>query len=109
MPPKGPEAPQEPQQPQDSREHKGLAQRLKEMLTGGNPDATDPAKQAELAAAKEANSAVQQKRAAERAGVMQEKIDSGAVPVVTAEEVQTGRVEAVPPAETPQTPENPQQ
>ena len=108
MPPKGPETPQEPQQPQDAREHKGLAQRLKEMLTGGNPDATDPAKQAELAAAREANNAAQQQRQADRAGVMQEKIDSGAVPVVTAEEVQTGRVDAVPPAETPQTPENPQ-
>ena len=42
MPPKGPETPQEPQQPQDAREHKGLAQRLREMITGGNPDATDP-------------------------------------------------------------------
>ncbi len=104
MPPKGPEAPQGPQQPQDSREHKGLAQRLKEMLTGGNPDATDPAKQAELAAAREANNAAQQQRQADRAGVMQNKIDSGAVPVVTAEEVQTGRVDAVPPAETPENP-----
>ena len=106
MPPKGPETPQEPQQPKDAREHKGLAQRLKEMLTGGNPDAADPAKQAELAAAREANNAAQQQRQADRAGVMQDKIDSGAVPVVTAEEVQTGRVDAVPPAETP---ENPQQ
>ncbi len=40
---------------------------------------------------------------------MQEKIDSGAVPVVTAEEVQTGRVDTVPPADSSQTPETPQQ
>ena len=107
MPPKGPETPQEPQQPQDAREHKGLAQRLKEMLTGGNPDDT-PEMQAKLEAQRAENNAVLEKRAAERAGVMQEKIDSGAVPVVSAEEVQTGRVDAVPSAETPQSPENPQ-
>lgn len=88
------------------KENKGLVQKLKEMLTLGNPDTNDPVKQAELAAAREVNSASQQQRAADRVEVMQSKIDSGAVPVVTAEEVQTGSTDVVPP---PQTPENSQQ
>jgi hypothetical protein len=108
MEPNTPKDPQGPQQPQDSREHKGLAQRLKEMLTGGNPDNT-PEMQAKLEAARAENNAAQAQRAAERADYMRDKADSGAVPVVTAEEVQTGQTPVVEVAEKPQPPEASQQ
>lgn len=106
MPPKGSENGQ-PTSEQSTNTKKGF---FKSLLGGlRNPDNT-PEKKAEVEAVRAQNNAALQQRAAERAAVMQDKLDSGAVPVVTAEEVQTGQTPVVNVAEAqpPQNPENSQ-
>lgn len=111
MPPQGTETNQPA--PEHPKENKGLIQRLRAMLTGGNPDNT-PEMKAKLEAARAANNAPQEQTAADRVSYMQAKVDSGEVPVVSPAEVQTGQTpavsspEATTPAVNPQTPETPQ-